>query len=112
MGARTSQKADSAEVLADLAKAYEGGGGVNRQKLLEQAVNHGCLLEVLASYQWDRRLVCGGLTSKKISPITGILAGAMAATFDVMFYTTRSRKSRTKHQGSGLPGTWTLYVPQ
>ncbi len=66
------KKQNSAEVLADLAKAYEG---VNRQLLVEQSGKRGYPLEVLytslTSYQWDRRLVYGKLTSKKISTTMG-----------------------------------------
>jgi hypothetical protein len=43
MGIKIFQKNKSAEVIADLAKAYEG---VNREMLVEQAIKHGYPLAV------------------------------------------------------------------
>jgi hypothetical protein len=78
----------SAEVLADVSKAYEG---VDRRILLKLAVQYRYPLHVLftsvTSYAWPRRLVYDKMVSKCIWPTTGVLAGAMAAPFEMMLYT-------------------------
>ncbi len=78
----------AAEVCADLTKAYDM---VDRHRLLEYAIQLNYPLSVLytslTSYTWDRVLVAGMLCTKRISPVAGILAGSMAATFEMLCYT-------------------------
>ena len=45
------------------------------------------LFTSLSAYKWQRRLVYGKLVSKKVDPTTGILAGAMAAPYEMLLFT-------------------------
>ena len=45
------------------------------------------LFTSLSAYKWQRRLVYGKLVSTKVDPTTGILAGAMAAPYEMLLFT-------------------------
>ncbi len=64
---------------------------MDRQALIDKAKKHGFPLNVLftslCAYKWQRRLVHGKLVSKKVDPTTGILAGAMAAPYEMLLFT-------------------------
>ena len=85
-----AERPHSAEILADLTKAYDC---VDRRRLIEEARHfkypQDLLHLSLTSYRWSRRLVCGKMASGPVEPTTGILAGSMAAPFEMALYTLR-----------------------
>ncbi len=78
----------SCEMLADLTKAYDH---VRRTELVAIARRFNYPLHILAvcltSYSWPRRLVAGKMATEIIKPVRGILAGAMAAPYEMALHT-------------------------
>jgi len=80
-----AQEAFSIEILWDIANCYEN---VKHATLQQQATLQGYPLQILrislASYRWQRLLLCEyDTTSEAIFPARGIVAGSAHATFEI-----------------------------